>query len=411
MLSKVISRRELIRLSGAAGGTALLAACAPKEVVRVVKQTVVVVEEVERKVEVTKEVVKEVVKEQQAAKVVEKVVQAPTATLQAAIAGLMPVPRSRTAGAVRTTGGNMVAIQTVRGAIAPEDLGRTLVHEHIMVDFVGAAQTGAHRWVRDDVVKRMLPYLQALSQRGLSGFVDCTPMYLGRDPLVLKRLSELSGLHILTNTGLYKEPYLPPEAFTLSPSELAEQWIVEWQEGIEGTDVRPGFVKIAVHSGALERVQQTIVRAAAATHLATGLAVACHTEGEVAAEMSLDLIEEAGMSPRGYIIVHADQIDGIAKHCELARRGAWLEYDSIGGRPVGEHVRLVLDLLDQGYEDQLLISQDAGWYWVGEEGGGRVRPYTVLEDEFIPALRAAGVHEDLLAKLLISNPRRAFAVG
>jgi len=79
----------------------------------------------------------------------------------------------------------MAIIQTVRGAIAPEDLGRTLAHEHIMVDFVGAAQTGAHRWVRDDVVQRMLPYLQALSQRGLSGFVDCTPMYLGRDPLVL----------------------------------------------------------------------------------------------------------------------------------------------------------------------------------------------------------------------------------
>ena len=164
-----------------------------------------------------------------------------------------------------------IVVQTVSGPISPDALGLTLVHEHVMVDFIGADRTGPHRWDRDQVVQTMLPYLQALRQRGVTGFVDCSPMYLGRDPLVLARLAELTGLHILTNTGLYKEPYLPREAFDLQARELADEWVREWEEGIDHTEIKPGFIKIAVNPGPLLPIQQTIVRAAAIAHLATGL--------------------------------------------------------------------------------------------------------------------------------------------
>jgi len=303
----------------------------------------------------------------------------------------------------------MPIIQTVRGPIEPQALGPTLAHEHVMCDFIGADQTGPHRWERELVVQRMLPYLQALVERGLRGFVDCTPMYLARDVRVLARLAELTGLHILTNTGLYKEPFLPAEVFGLAPGDVAAGWIREWEEGIEETGIRPGFIKIAVHPASLAPIQQVIVRAAAITHLATGLAVACHTGHAVAAHESLDLIEAEGMDPRRYIIVHADAIADRAQHEELARRGAWLEYDSIGPTSIDARVELVLDMLDKGYEDQLLISQDAGWYHVGEPNGGEVRPFTSLSDLFIPRLREAGATEEIIHKLLTVNPSRAFA--
>ena len=174
--------------------------------------------------------------------------------------------------------------------------------------------------------------------------------------------------------------------------------------------VRPGFIKIAVNPGPLVPIQRTIVRAAAITHRATGLMVASHTGHALAAVESLDLVEDEGMDPAHFVIVHADQIEDLALHRQLADRGAWLEYDSIGARPVEEHVRLLVDMLDLGYADRILLSQDAGWYRVGEPGGGEVRPYTAILDRFIPMLCDAGVDEAIVHRLFVKNPRRALTV-
>lgn len=301
----------------------------------------------------------------------------------------------------------MAFIQTVRGRIHPSELGLTLIHEHVMCDFVGAEQTGPHRWDRAAVVARMLPYLQEIVAQGVSGFGDCSPRYIGRDPLLLRRLSELSGLHIITNTGFYKAPYLPAWAEQTMPEELAEHWIAEWEEGIEGTGVRPGFIKIAVNPGPLIPVQRAIVRAAALTHLATGLTVASHTAHVQAAQESLDIVEQAGMDPARFIVVHANAINELTEHDALAARGAWLEYDGIGPESLDWHLTLVRHALERGYERQVLLSQDAGWYRVGEPNGGAVRPYTDLVARFVPLLGAAGIAAEEVHQFLVENPRRA----
>ncbi len=304
----------------------------------------------------------------------------------------------------------MPTIQTVRGRIHPSELGITLIHEHVMCDFIGAEATGPHRWEREAVIACMLPYLRAIAAQGVRAFGDCSPRYIGRDPLLLRRLSELSGLHIITNTGFYKEPYLPAWALKAEAEELAEHWIAEWQEGIEGTGVRPGFVKIAVHPGPLAPVQQRIVRAAALASRATGLLVASHTGEAVAARQSLAIIEAAGMDPARFVVVHANGIRDLAEQDALAATGAWLEYDGIGPESLDWHVALVLHALERGYGGQVLLSQDAGWYRVGEPGGGVVRPYACLMEAFVPRLRAAGADEATVAMLLVENPRRALVV-
>ncbi len=310
----------------------------------------------------------------------------------------------------------MACVQTVLGPIAPEELGLTLIHEHVMVDFVGADKTGPHRWDREVVARTMQPYLQAIAAQGVTCLVECTPNYLGRDPELLQGLSRATGLHLVTNTGLYKEPYLPPWAFDLAPEALAERWIAEWEQGICETGVRPGFIKIAVNPGPLLPIQQTIVRAAAIAHLATGLSVMCHTGHAIAAQESLDLIEAEGMDPARYIVAHADGIEADPTaaeddHVALLRRGVWLEYDGIGWGPLEKQERLVLAALERGYADQILLSQDAGWYHVGEPGGGEVQPMTALLGQFAPRLRAVGVSEPLLTRLLVENPRRVLRVG
>ncbi|MHC4260601.1 MAG: phosphotriesterase family protein, partial [Planctomycetota bacterium] len=134
---------------------------------------------------------------------------------------------------------NMGAIMTVLGLIRPSEFGKVLVHEHVMVDFIGAAKTGRHRYNQDDVVETMLPYLHAVRQRGFTGFVDCTPAWLGRDVEVLRRLAEQTDLHILTNTGYYgtgNDKFLPAHAFSETDGQLAARWVREWEHGIDGTN-------------------------------------------------------------------------------------------------------------------------------------------------------------------------------
>src|SRR5664280_1821755 len=94
-------------------------------------------------------------------------------------------------------------INTVLDPVHPEDLGRTLMHEHVLVDIVGADRIGPGRYDGGEVRSVVLPHLEQLRSEGCRTFVDCTPAYQGRDPDLLARLARSSGLHILTNTGFY----------------------------------------------------------------------------------------------------------------------------------------------------------------------------------------------------------------
>jgi phosphotriesterase-related protein len=280
-----------------------------------------------------------------------------------------------------------------------------------MVDFAGADKTGPHRWDPDEVFRVMLPHLKAARAAGVVGFVECTPMFLGRDVRLLRRISKASGLHIVTNTGLYKEPFLPPYAFTEDADALAARWTAEWRDGIEGTGIKPGFIKIAVNPGTLIEVQRKIVRAAARCSRATGLVIACHTGHGQAALESLDILRDEHVETGRFIFVHADAEADPRLHHQVAEAGAWVEYDSIGWRPADEHVRLIAAFLERGHADRLLLSHDAGWYHVGEPGGGQVKPYTPLMTELPPLLERAGVERAVLQRLTVDNVRRAFEVA
>ncbi|RPI44429.1 MAG: phosphotriesterase, partial [Bacteroidetes bacterium] len=140
-------------------------------------------------------------------------------------------------------------IMTVRGPVPAGDMGIALTHEHVLVDFIGADSTGLHRWDKDQVEQVVLPFLEEIRERDVKTIVECTPAYLGRDPLLLRSLSRKSGLNILTNTGYYgavQNKYLPEHFYGMSEGELADLWTLEFEKGIEGTGVRPGFIKISV---------------------------------------------------------------------------------------------------------------------------------------------------------------------
>jgi len=302
---------------------------------------------------------------------------------------------------------------TVRGSIPASEFGKVLAHEHVMCDFIGAKETGRHRYNPDEVVETMLPFLQDLKERGFKSFVDCTPAYIGRDVEVLQRLAELTDLHILTNTGYYgaaNDKFVPSHAFTETTEQLAARWIIEWEQGIDGTKIKPGFIKIGVDAGPLSEIDQKLVQAAAKTHLQTGLTIACHTGEAQAALEVLENVRHEGVDPSALIIVHADGITDQKVHFQIAAAGVWVEYDGVNSNSIEKHVQLIKEMLKKGYENQLLLSHDAGWYQVGEPNGGKVRSYNAISDQLIPALKNTSVDDAMFRKLLIDNPARAFAV-
>ena len=298
-------------------------------------------------------------------------------------------------------------VHTVRGPIMPENLGFTLPHEHIMVDFGGAATAGKHRYQADNVIEVMKPYLEDIRAQGVETLVECTPNFLGRDVEIFRALSEETDLNIVTNTGLYNNQYLPDYAHERSAESLADDWIREFEEGIDGTDVKPGFIKTAVNDQPNE-LELKIIQAAAITHKATGLTIATHTGLADAAEKVLALLESHQVNPSHWIFVHAHIEPDVQRLVDLAKTGLWIELDGLGFGGDEEHLEKLLRLLEHGFEDQILISQDAGWYNIGEKNGGQINPFMRLKAEFLPLAKDRGVNDDVMEKITHINPAKAF---
>ncbi len=313
-------------------------------------------------------------------------------------------------GRARERGGRVV---TVTGPLAPGELGMTLPHEHVLVDFIGADQVRPDRYDREEAFAVCLPHLRQLRELGCRTFVECTPAYLGRDPLLLARLAKATGLHFLTNTGYYgarQGKFLPRHAHQESAPQLAHRWLAEWRDGIAGTDVRPGFIKIGVDAGPLPEINRKIVQAAARTHRESGLTIAGHTGDGTAALQQLELLKSDGVAGSAWIWVHAQNERNLETHRQAAERGAWVEFDGISPSSVERHVALVQNMKRHGLLDHVLISHDADWYSVGEPRGGEFRGYDTLFKQFLPALETAGFTAAEIEKITVSNPAQAFAV-
>jgi phosphotriesterase-related protein len=304
-------------------------------------------------------------------------------------------------------------IMTVTGRINAAELGRTLSHEHILVDFIGADQTGYHRWNRTEVADKVLPYLTDLKNAGYQSLFECTPAYLGRDPRLLRSLADTTGLNIITNTGFYgarENQHLPPVAFELPADRLASLWISEWENGIEDTGIKPGFIKIGVDRGNLSEIHKKLVRAAAITHLATGLTIAGHTGTAVGAFEEFELLEAEGVGLEAFIWVHAQAEDDLSKYLEAARRGAWVSLDGVSEKNITQYITKLSHLKEHNLLHKVLISHDAGWYRPGEENGGKFKPYTAIEQHLLPALAEAGFAQADIDQLLYKNPAEAYAL-
>jgi phosphotriesterase-related protein len=300
---------------------------------------------------------------------------------------------------------------TTLGPISRVDLGAVLPHEHVFVDLRRWDEPGYAEADTGAVVRLMAPEIEQARAAGITAIVECSTVGVGRRADILRALSSATGFPLVVPTGVYREPWIPDWVQSANEGYL-EAWMFGELDGqIESSGVQAGLIKLSAGDDGLTSVETKVLRAAARAAARTNSVIGSHTiKGRVVLEQ-LDIIEAAGHTADRFIWIHTQAEPDLDLHLEVARRGAWIEYDAIGSDDFADayFVDRIRAVIDAGLRDRLLLSQDRGSYDPAQPGGGTPRPYTYLSQTFIPLLRSSGFDDATIARLTETNPFEAFA--
>lgn len=302
----------------------------------------------------------------------------------------------------------MTSIPTTLGPRSSAELGLILPHEHIFVDLRTWDTPGYAQAEVEHVIQLMAPELTNAQAAGVTAIVECSTVGVGRRADIDRAVSEVTQLPVVIPTGVYREPWVPEWVHAASEAHLAAWMLSELQGEIEDSGVQAGWIKLSAGDDGLTACETKILRAAATAGRATNAVIGSHTIRGGVVRDQLNIIEAIGYAAERFIWIHTQAEPEFALHLEMARRGAWLEYDAIGNHDEDDLLN-IQRLLEAGLSDHLLLSHDRGWYDPALPGGGVPKPYTYLPDQFLPKLRAIGVSEVTIHQLTHYNPFRAFA--
>lgn len=320
-------------------------------------------------------------------------------------------------------------IATVLGEIDVEDLGRTLIHEHLFISFPGAEFDPLARFDRATFVGQAVNRLKELRSFGVRTFVDPCPMELGRDPLLMAEVSEKSGVHIVCTTGFYMEGMGIPQYWRgRSEEEIADLYVHEITHGIGRTGVRPAAIKCAT-SPAPTALERKVLRAACRAQRATGVPIITHTTDGVGGPEQQRLFADGGVPAHRCLIGHCCDNADPAYHRRVVEGGSYIGFDRIGYEDIQPSAVMadnLVRLLADGYAGQVMVSQDRYCGMLGRslrrnptddpaelermKAAGEWPPsHAYLFRTFLPMLVERGVSEAEFYRLLDENPTRFFA--
>lgn len=297
---------------------------------------------------------------------------------------------------------------TTLGPKTADELGIILPHEHVFVDLRTPDQPGQGQADAQDVIRLMAPELERARAAGVTALVECSPEGVGRRADILKAVSDATGFPLVVPTGIYREPWVPQWAHRASEDALYEWMLGELQDQIQNTGVQADWIKLSAGDNGITAVETKILRAAARAAQETGAIIGSHTRLGRVVHNQLDIIEAMNCSPERFIWIHAQNDPDL--NLEIARRGAWIEFDAIGDPQRDPFwIERVQTMLDAGYGSRVLLSHDRGWYDPAQPGGGAPRPFTYLSEQFLPKLLTVGVDRATIEQLTVTNPFNAFA--
>ena len=341
-------------------------------------------------------------------------------------------------------------IQTVSGPISPDELGVTLVHEHVMADNTSlfhAPTDGARAdepvtmenlwWVRNNPVKNLdnlrPPTVEVAAQElrlyqdaGGRTVVDPTPQGKNPNPLGVRSVAEKTGLNIILGCGWYRAPTHPKDVAAMTDDQIFDRLLEDVTVGVGDSDVRAGIIGEIGCSVPLHRDEERILRAAAAVQRQTGVALSIHppfSSREMLDRVTAFITAE-GCDLTRVIFCHICWAGyDLDTKKNLAEQGSYLAFDTFGHidivnipndggfiNPPGdlERVLAFVELVRLGYANRLLLGQDIAWKTQMTVAGGA--GYGHVLRNVVPLLRASGVSDEDVDEILVQNPKRVLTV-
>ena len=322
----------------------------------------------------------------------------------------------------------MATVETVGGQIDTEQLGTVLIHEHFFSSDEAVTAQWPHVRDHDREFQLAVETAQAVKSHGVETVVEPTAMLLGRDVRASQRLAQESGLQIIVCTGVYTYDHLPQFLLNRSEDYLADLFVHDIEQGIQGTDIKAAFIKCAADEpGVNERVEK-VHRAAARASVRTGRPVMAHSRpASNTGPRQVEIFLEEGVSPEKIQIAHTGDTDDLDYIEGLLDKGVWIGMDRYGidlFLPTDKRNATVLELLNRGYAERMFLSQDfdipiangLDWYppevveQLQASGAANDWSMTFLFESVIPALKAGGMTDQQLQTMMVENPKRWLGV-
>lgn len=312
----------------------------------------------------------------------------------------------------------MPSVETVTGPVDLDALGLTLVHEHFR--FADEAARAQFPRLYDEQAEwaAALADARAVVGHGVKTVVDPNAMLGSRDVGFSRRVAEASGLNVILATGIYTYDYLPVLFMTRSEDQIADLYVADIEEGMQGTEAKAAFIKCAADQPGLTPNVEKLHRAAARASLRTGRPIMAHSHPASGTGLEqMRIFEEEGVDPAKVQIAHTGDTDDLDYIGRLLERGCWIGMDRYGldlYLPTDRRNATVLTLLERGHVDRMMLSQDycSTIDWFPPKVAEQLKAseaadwsMTFLFETVIPYLRGEGMTDEQLQTMMVANPR------
>jgi phosphotriesterase-related protein len=314
-----------------------------------------------------------------------------------------------------------MSIQTVTGPIEPDALGRTCIHEHVRFVDEAVSEQWPSFYDTDQQLADAIEQVESVKAHGITTIVEPTAMFGGRSAPFMQQVAERTGVHIVACTGIYTYDYLPHYYQARDADMIAEMFVHDIEQGIQGTDAKAGFLKCAADEPGVTENVEKLHRACARASVQTGAPIMAHSRpASNTGPRQVEIFLEEGVDPGKIQIAHTGDTDDLDYIEGLLDKGVWIGLDRYGlpmFLPDDQRDKTTIELLNRGHADRLFISSDFAtsidWFpdAVVEQlmSSGVVNPDWSMAYPFekvLPRLREAGVWDDEVERQVYeTNPR------
>ena len=319
----------------------------------------------------------------------------------------------------------MPTIESVTGPLEADDLGTTLIHEHLRARDEANARQFPHLYDGDALHGAAVEAATNALDRGVKTIGEPTAMLLDRDVRFIERVVKETGLQAIVCTGIYTYEHLPLFWQSRSPDVMADAFVHDIEQGIQGTEIKAGFLKCAADEPGVNDNVEKIHRACARASLRTGVPIMAHSRpASNTGPRQVEIFLEEGVAPEKIQIAHCGDSDDLGYIEGLLEKGVYIGLDRFGIEmylPMDRRLNTAQALLEKGYEERIFLSADscASLDWFPDETvevltrEGAVKDWTItlVPDQVIPALKERGMTEAQLETMMVENPKRWLAGG